>query len=232
MDSGLESVQFGSQLEEIGEFALSTDYLEEVSLPASLKRVQRGALMGVTYVEAYEGSASGLISAINAAPPDEANTLQNLVWDECQIVVLDRDGNEKDELLIPGSLKRSAAFHLELAWNGDALDYEEYDACFEEIKDKDEKLEMALARCLRSQGEEKSLYQSYLRRNAQKVGQRLIEDEDEEGFFKFLRMGYLSESVISKLLKLSGERGMVTISAYLLEAKQRNGKRKSSRFAL
>ena len=94
LDSGLESVQFGSQLEEIGEFALYTDYLEEVSLPMSLKRVQRGALMGVAYVKAYEGSACGLISAINAAPPDEANTLKNLLWEQLR----SRDIRSKEDL--------------------------------------------------------------------------------------------------------------------------------------
>ena len=232
LNSGVEFVAFGPHLEEIGDFALYTKKLEKVSLPASVKRVHRGALMGVKCVEAYEGSASGLIAAINAAPPEDADTLNNLVWGKCRIVMLGKGGEKKDELFLPASLKRTAAYHLELAWNGDTLDYEEYDACFEHIQDKEEKLEVASARSwLRSEGEDNP-YQAYLRHNAQKIGERLILNGDETGFLEFLRMGYLSETAVTRLLKLSGEKGMLTVSAYLLEAKKRNGKQKKSRFAL
>ena len=234
LNSGVRTIHWGNHLEEIGEHAFCAILFRTVSLPPSLRRVRCGAFLYADDVTAYEGSARGLVSAINAAPVGETQALGNLLWHEARIHVLGKNGTERDVLVLPQTLKHTAAYHLELAWNDDTVNYEEYDACLDSIQDPEEKMDFAIAYLERNRTCEDDSYASYFRYNAWKIAERLIRGGEEELFLKFLRAGYLSSAARSKALKLCGELGQVTLSAYLLahQEKESGGKKKRSRFVL
>lgn len=228
--SGLRRIQLNEGLRQMGEYALAAKRLGEVELPASLERLGKGALLYAYRVGACIGTARGLVSAVNAVSPGFAEKCVNVEWTRCMVHAYRQDREER--FLIPGSLKRNAAYHLDLAWNGEEIDYGEYDACFSGIMDPEERLEFAWMGILRSGGEEESPYVSYLKHSAMKAAFRMVEERREEEFLAFLKMGYLSDSALSKLLQLTNGKQMVTCSAYILKLQEARGGRKEKKFVL
>lgn len=222
--SGLRRIWLNEGLRQTGEYALAAKRLEEVELPATLERLGKGALLYAHRVGAWIGTARGLVPALNAVPPEFAEKCANVEWTRCMVHAYHRGGEEREEVfLIPGSLKRDAAYHLDMAWNGEEIDYGEYDACFAEISDPEERLEFAGLGILRSTGGEYAPYTAYLRHTALKVASRLAEERKEEEFLAFLKMGYLSDSAVSKLLKLTAGSGMAACRTYLLKMQEERG---------
>lgn len=226
-ESGLRSIELGESLEQIGEYALMAPNLVEVNLPSSVKRLGKGSLFYVRNVTAYEGTAKGIVAAVNSYWPQEKMNNMNLKWSGCQIEVLHKKGGKKDCFLIPESLKRGAAYHLEYAWNGECIDYEEYDECLDEIADPDEKLEFAQYGLLRMRAGEDNIYEDYIRRVSFKLGCRLLEEGGEKEFLSLLKRDFISDNSLQKLLKYSNELGETVCSAYITDfLRKKNGKRK------
>lgn len=230
--SGLRRVGVNRGLRQMGEYALAAKGLREVALPVSLERVGKGALFYAGKVGAYIGTARGLVAAVNAASPGYTDKCANLEWSCCEVTAYKRRGNGTERFLIPGSLKRNAAYHLDMAWNGDEIDYEEYDACFDAIQDSEERMEFAWQGLLRLGEQEDSPYLAYIRHSALKIAVRLVEEGREEAFLDFLRRGFLSEAALSKLLKLTNRKQMTTCSAYILKMQNERGGRNARRFVL
>lgn len=230
-NSGLRSIVLGEGLEQIGEYALMAAGLKEIILPPGVKRVGKGALFYVEKAEVYEGTAKGIVAAVNTNWPDMKNNTMNLKWSGCRIVVRHRRSEKREHFLIPESLKKNAAYHLEIAWNGEHIDYEEYDQCLEEITDSEEKLEFAEQGLRRFREGEDNTYLDYMRRVSLKMGFRLLEEGKEKEFLLFLKQDFLSENALLKLLKCSNERGETVCSAYITETLSRK-KRKSSSFRI
>ncbi len=230
-NSGLCSIVLGEGLEQIGEYALMAAGLKEIVLPPGVKRVGKGALFYVEKAEVYEGTAKGIVASVNTNWPDMKNNTMNLKWSGCRIVVRHRRSEKREYFLIPESLKKNAAYHLEIAWNGEHIDYEEYDQCLEEITDSEEKLEFAEQGLLRFRDGEDNTYLDYMRRVSLKMGFRLLEEGKEKEFLLFLKKDFLSENALLKLLKCSNERGETVCSAYITETLSRK-KRKGSSFRI
>lgn len=230
-NSGLCSIVLGEGLEQIGEYALMAEGLKEIVLPPGVKRVGKGALFYVEKAEVYEGTAKGIVAAVNTNWPDMKNNTVHLKWSACRIVVRHRRSEKKEHFLIPESLKRNAAYHLEIAWNGDHIDYEEYDQCLEEITDSEEKLEFAEQGLQRCRDGKDNAYMDYIRRVSLKIGSRLLEGRREKEFLLFLKQDFLSENALLKLLKCSNERGETVCSAYITEMLNRK-KRKGNSFRI
>lgn len=230
--SGLREIQLNEGLRQMGEYALAADMLRKVSLPGSLERLGKGALLYTHTVEAYIGTAKGLVSAVNAVLPNLTDKCANLEWNRCMVSARHKRGNRVEKFLIPGSLKRNAAYHLDMAWNGDEIDYGEYDACFEAIQDSYEKMEFAELGILRTGEEEESPYTAYMRRSALKIAMHLVEEGQEKEFLAFLQRGYLSEAALSKLLKITNQKQLTACSAYILKYRNAQGCKTKKRFAL
>lgn len=230
--SGLREIQLNEGLRQMGEYALAADMLRKVSLPGSLERLGKGALLYTYTVEAYIGTAKGLVSAVNAVLPNLTDKCANLEWNRCMVSARHKRGNRVEKFLIPGSLKRNAAYHLDMAWNGDEIDYGEYDACFEAIQDSYEKMEFAELGILRTGEEEESPYTAYMRRSALKIAMHLVEEGQEKEFLAFLQRGYLSEAALSKLLKITNQKQLTACSAYILKYRNAQGCKTKKRFAL
>lgn len=229
--SGLREIRLNEGLRQIGEYALAAEELRKVSLPQSVERLGKGALLYVYMVEAYAGTARGLVPAVNAVLPNFTDKCANLEWDRCMVFARHKRGNKTEKFLIPGSLKRNAAYHLDMAWNGDQIDYGEYDACFEAIQDSQERMEFAEMGILRTNGEE-SPYTAYMRHSALKIAMHLVEESQEKEFLAFLQRGYLSESALSRLLKMTNQKQLTTCSAYILKYQNARGSRKKKKFTL
>ncbi|MCD7883368.1 MAG: leucine-rich repeat domain-containing protein, partial [Lachnospiraceae bacterium] len=78
--SGLKEITLNSGLQQIGEYALMAKSLTKIRIPESVKRLGKGSLFYVDHVYAYEGSAKGLISAVNTTEPDTKDKSANVVW--------------------------------------------------------------------------------------------------------------------------------------------------------
>lgn len=230
--SSLQKVEFHDKLRQIGEYAFAKCDLQDISLPATVERLGKGSLAGIETIDTYVGTAKGLVSAVNTVPPDMTEKRMNVEWGRCIVHARHKKGDKIETFLIPGSLKRTAAYHLDLAWNNDQIDYEEYDACFEEIMDSEERLEFAELGILRLQGEEDTPYVAYMKHTALRIASHLLEAKKEKEFLVFLDRGYLSDSSIGKLLKIANENGLTTCSAYLLKYQNAKGGRKAKRFSL
>lgn len=230
--SGVGKVVFNDKLKQIGEYAFWDCQLNEVRLPSSVERLGKGALAGIEAVDAYAGTAKGLVASVNTVPPNVSEKRMNVEWGRCMVHVRHKRGEQTDSFLIPGSLKRAAAYHLDMAWNSDPIDYEEYDACFEEIADPEERLEFAELGILRLKDEEDTPYVAYMKHSALKIASRLLEARKEKEFLAFLERGYLSESAYGKLLKIANTNGLTTCSAYLLKYQNAQGSKKTRRLSL
>lgn len=230
--SGLEHITLNQKLRQIGEYALAASNLKEFTLPASLERVGQGALFYATQVHAYIGTAKGLISAVNTVASGDSEKSANVQWSRCMVYAHHKNGNKAEKFLIPGSLKRSGACHMDMAWNNDEIDYEEYDACFEFITDGDERLEFAQLGILRHLEDEDNPYVAYMKHSALKVATHLIEEKKEKEFLTFLRKGYLSDNALDKLLKLANKNNLTTSSSYILDYQNKQGGSKKKRFVL
>ena len=230
--SSLQKVEFHDKLRQIGEYAFAKCDLQDISLPATVERLGKGSLAGIETIDTYVGTAKGLVSAVNTVPPDMTEKRMNVEWGRCIVHARHKKGDKIETFLIPGSLKRTAAHHLDLAWNSDQIDYEEYDACFEEIMDSEERLEFAELGILRLQGEEDTPYVAYMKHTALRIASHLLEAKKEKEFLGFSDRGYLSDSSIGKLLKIANENGLTTCSAYLLKYQNAKGGRKAKRFSL
>lgn len=230
--SSLQKVELPDKIRQIGEYAFANCHLSRIDLPAAVERLGKGALAGIEVIDTYVGTAKGLVSAVNTVPPDMAEKRMNVEWGRCMVYARHKKGDKTETFFIPRSLKRTAAYHLDLAWNNDQIDYEEYDACFEEITDAEERLEFAELGILRLQEETDTPYVAYLKHTALRIASRLLEAKKEKEFLAFLNRGYLSESSIGKLLKIANENGLTTCSAYLLKYQNAKGGKKTKRFSL
>lgn len=230
--SGVKKVVFNDKLKQIGEYAFWGCQLNQVSLPVSVERLGKGAFAGVEAIAVYAGTAKGLVPSVNTVPPDVSEKRMNVEWGRCMVSVRHKRGEQTDIFLIPGSLKRTAAYHLDMAWNSDQIDYEEYDACFEEITDPEERLEFAELGILRLKDEEDTPYVAYMKHSALRIASRLLETKKEKEFLAFLQRGYLSESAYGKLLKIANTNGLTTCSAYLLKYQNAQGSKKTRRLSL
>ena len=232
-ESWLSSIEIGSHLEQIGEYGLALTELDDVKLPAPLKRLGKGSLLHIGHVTAYEGTAGGLPAAVNATNPYMKDNAANLIWQRCEVSVLGKDGKIKETFLIPGSLNRNLACCLDAAWNGESIDYSEYDECFTGIKDTDEKLEFAENRLSCLNDDMDNPFASYVKRVSGKIAYRLLEHRKEKEFLEFASRGFLSQAALKKLIKYSNEQGLVVCSAYIAQILNKDGgKKKKSSFRL
>ena len=228
----LSKISLPSSVQMIGEYAFYNTAITYISLPDSLRIIGKGALCGTpgsqTHVTAYEGSARGLVGALEAAAPGMADSTANVIWRSAKIVMLDKNGARKDEIVIPLSLKHSSASYIDSAWNQPEFDYDEYDRAFEDVSDANEKASLAIEAVSRGRELADSPYESYLRRTGTKVISRIINECDEERIVEFLKQGYLTNAALKSALKLCNEKGLNTAAAYILSLTQKKSPAKKT----
>lgn len=221
-----------SKLETIGPYAFAENEIYKISLPKSVKRVAMGALRKIEYIEAFEGSAKGLISAVSAVPYYENVKSGNMEWVGFEIAC-HMKSNKMEKIIIPVSIKRTYAYLYDSAWNGKLFDFDAYDEAFCEVALPEEKLAITAERIMKSS--DNRLYEDFMKGSSMKIAVELLDKGKEEEFIDFLDKGYLSVASIKKLLSKVNEKDMTTVTAYIMEKiNEANGekKRKGTRFAL
>ena len=222
--TAIEEIRIPEKVRQIGDYAFASTLLGRVALPRACHIVGNGAFSTVQEVTAYEGTARGLVPALEAVFPEDHNKLANIQWHEAKITMLDRHGNILDQIWIPESLKHAAAFYVDMAWNGENFDYEAYYNCFSAIQDNKEKLEFAANAVKRTGDISGTEFEAYYRHMGKKIAVALVEKRQEESLVRMLKEGYLSDAALDALLKLCNEAGMTTAAGYILKQKERNGK--------
>ena len=213
-------------VEFIGDFAFASyqrDFnytfypvLKSVELPSTLVHIGSGAIAGSKRVIAYEGTARGLIGALNSFPPNDDffNSVNYVLWYPSTIWAQRKDGSEI-VVDIPGSINTNGRIHLDLAWNQPVFDYDEYSECYESITDTTEKQLFALAMYERD-GED-CVCAAYLKRVAGKLAETLIENRAEKRLISLIGFRLMTDAALKKLLKLSNDAEMPTVSAYIMQ---------------
>ncbi len=227
-ESGLSEISINDTLEHIGPYALATERLVHISLPLSVKYLGEGALLFAKEVKAYEGTSRGLISAVNATNRKDPYVEKELKWKSCVITVLHQKDENTDSFMIPESLKGSAAWKLDAAWNGNTVDYAIYEECLTEILDSGERLAFAAGSLSRHPEDDNSPMLAYIRRVSFKIAMYFLKEKKIEEFLSFLKRDYLTKDSLQKLLNYCNENGFTICSAYILDYKNEKNKHGNS----
>ena len=230
-DTALKDVTLPEGVITLGRYAFASLHLKKAFLPKSLVLCESGSLYGAKEITAYEGTARGLVSAVNPYTEKDENRYR-FVWHSCRVRVLSpENGSLVGFFLIPESLKTTCASLLGQAWDAPQIDYVAYEQIYANIKTAAEKLEIALI--LYFQGGKAGTYLDYIKKNALKAGTFLIETGQLERFTDFLDLNLLSKSSAKKLLELCNEKQYTEYIAYLMDYQEKNtSKRSTSRFSL
>ena len=137
-----------------------------------------------------------------------------VLWYPSTIWAQRKDGSEI-VVDIPGSINTNGRIHLDLAWNQPVFDYDEYSECYESITDTTEKQLFALAMYERD-GED-CVCAAYLKRVAGKLAETLIENRAEKRLISLIGFRLMTDAALKKLLKLSNDAEMPTVSAYIMQ---------------
>ncbi len=102
-------------------------YFEKVRLPSTLSVIEIGAVWRAKEISAFEGTAFGLVEAINSLLP-AADKPQ---WDRSNIdMIRNHDNNQVHPISIPIQMRPRNASSLDLAWNGHVFDENMYESAF------------------------------------------------------------------------------------------------------
>ncbi len=232
----LSEINIPDSVEYIGEYTFASytmdqnygmnSMLKRCTLPASVIQIGRGAIAGAKHVTATEGTARGLICAIEAIPPDHkiSHPHPNMLWLGADITMNRIDGNI-EYLDIPQNLTTESRMHIDVAWNQPEFDFDEYEECFDGITNTEEKQLFALDLYNR-QGDE-CFCADYLKRIAPKLAETLIQNRAETRLVELLKYQFLTDNALRKLLKLTNEAEMNTASAYIMQAMSKQKSKKS-----
>ena len=222
MDAGLLSdIEIAEGIESIGEYAFCNTSLDEIMLPASIRNVGIGAFLNENRhdrvrIRAYEGTARGLICALEAVPRDALFKTANIVWQGVIIEMINMRKGTVSKVEIPESLKHSSGETLDAAWNQEEFDFTLYDEVFENISDTTEKMRFALSAIEREEDMSDSPYPAYIRKVGNRIAEMIIKNYSEEYLVGFLKKGYLTEASLKTVLKQCNKNGYDTGSAYIL----------------
>ena len=209
----------------IGHYALAKNALQEIALPKSIQLLETGSLLGIKKVTAYEGTAKGLVRAINISSENKKE------WKSSWVTMLGEDGERKGLIYIPESDKPEDILELVAqAWDALSFDYELYQEAYGLMKTGDEKIFMGLILLLYGGKEE---LRPILKKSAKKAGQLLIELGDLPFFKAFLDQDILSKPSTTALLEECNAKGDSGFVAYLMDYREKHVKARSfSRFDL
>ena len=221
----LTEINIPEGVEYIGEYAFASyaennysliTVLKRCSLPASLIMIGRGSIAGASLVTATEGTARGLICAIQAIPPTHKvdKCFNNAIWTASSINMI-RSNGETEIIDLPENMNIASRLHIDLAWNQSEFDYDEYEECFEGITNTEEKQLFAMDIYQRKGNDSTSA--DYFKRIAPKLAESLIRNRSESRLIELIKFQVLSDKALQKLLKPASEGNMNTATAYIMQ---------------
>ena len=230
--TGIETIDLPEGVTHVGDYALYTKKLKSIRLPKSLLTLQKGALYTTPAITAYEGTAFGLLGAINPYF-EKDDTRYKYTWHSCLITVLGEDGKRKGEFFIPESINEDGAQLLSAAWDSAGIRYDLYEEAISYTKRMEDKVHMALNIVLQAPEDLAARQEAYVKRNAVLAATYLIDNNLVEDFLLFLSKKCLTEASVGKLLEMCNARGQAAYAAYLMDYKEKQyGKKNNSAFRL
>ena len=196
----MQKVILPDTMEYLGDYCLPAMKDAEVHLPASLLVASHGSLSGCEKVWAYEGTARGLVLAINNSIeiPNKNDT-----WRDAIIDVLDKNGKEKAILYIPSLRSMEGRKALVMTWDSEEIDYDAYDIAFRHVEEDNIAVKLLMALLLVLDGGLKGAALDYLHENKHltMAGSLLIHCEDDIYFDRYLALEGFTLSDIDELLE-------------------------------
>lgn len=215
--SMMEDIQFPDTLEYLGAFCLPQMDRSQVHLPASLLAAKDRSLAGAKRVWAYEGTARGLVAAINGYK----STKKGDPWHRAEIIVLGPDGKEKALFYIPYISSEEGRAALIQAWDSEQIDYDAYASAFRYVgvKQTEDKLLMALLLVI--DGQRRGAALDYLQNSIglTDAGWLLMRENRELYFDRYLALEGHTISGINHLIAKSLEHHLGFFREKLLEKK-------------
>ena len=225
--TGLEQLTLPDGLLSLGDNALWSFGLKEVSLPRSLLRVGRAALLSATQIDAWEGTAQGLMEAFW---PIGATSMTGRAF--ITVDVHRQDGRETRLVFQNPSPRSRLSDILKASWDSGLLT----GALYRELLGA---LGSGLVRSAylfylyrHEEGSIREQCLPSLKRVAPSLLESYLKEDDLESFLDLLSEGLLSPQALKKLLQSSDRLGRPQFSAVLLEAMHQSSSTRKTVFPL
>ncbi len=203
MECPLVDVILPPDLKRIGRDAFS-DTRGSVSIPSTVESVGKGAFSRISYVEAYEGSARGLIDALFSGQEKERSFPQDCV----SLSVHQKQGGVL-YIPIPITMDQRQRGSLSRAWDESRLTLRTLARCFDHIEDTVEKRRYGLL--MLSQfpyAEEMESINQAMSRIAHLIAQDYLEAGEEDELLELLRLHILEPGKASSLANQAKSLGL------------------------
>lgn len=222
LDCSLTNVIFSNSLEYIDELAFAYNNLATVELPYTVRKISHGSFYKTRHLIAYNNIEGGLEYAMHNLKPGLA--VSAIPWLGHRLTI--KDAITKDiifSIYIAGSYWIPARNKVLALYSGGEFDIEGYDKLFETIRSIDDRAYISLLRLqypYKLSKDAKDMYIEDLRKNAVKVVQKVIYDNDITLLKQCDTYGLIDEENIDVLLMNSYEKHInVEIRAYLMSKK-------------
>ena len=154
-------------------------------LPKSIEAVGAYALVGVSPIIAYEGTAKGLMRAIYG----DGGKNENQTTYSVQLRVLSRDGNREERLYLPPLTDEASFSNLEAAWQGEGFDFRSFARALSGRlgRTREERICNAWQLLSHLGSQEPDLLQDAFRGWEGEVGLSILEEQDLKAFSNFVK---------------------------------------------
>ena len=199
----LRDIQFSPVLRRIGKEAFC-DAVGSISLPETVETVGKAAFAKVSYVEAYEGSASGIMEAIF---PLEGK--RSFPEDIVAFTIHRKDEGAPLYLRIPLTLKEEGRRLLSGAWDEESISLGLLAKCFTFIENEKEKQSYGLLLLSQfpDQPEMKSI-RAELGRVSHLIAQRYLDAGAEDELLELLNLRIINPGKVLGLINQAKARGL------------------------
>ena len=194
-------------VETIGQRAFDEMYLSCFELPSTLKTMGYQGLSKVDSVQAFEGTAYGLMKTIGGCSQ------------KCRpkVNILMRNGSAI-EVQIPQNLTDTCVLKMNDVWNQSSFSLYLFNyALFTALANQDEKIQFALKQY---QAGDRDLYFDFLKRSSLNYAKRLIKINAVDALVEFVKEPLFTRYGLCTLLELATEKNMVSAIAYIMNSIQ------------
>ena len=236
-DCNFENLELKEGIKKISSYAFNAVDFEEITLPSSLRKIESDNFNKAKTIKVTGKTPEGLISNMVSRYVRNIVKTEKIDTDDLLFKLIITDDKGEKTLYIPRYITISkAATSLDtklsnFSWRLFPQSY--FDSlfiyCDEDAIAQDTAI--AMYQCDSSNKEAAA----YLKSHSRKIVNRFLKDRQEEQLAKFVGFGFLSERVLSTLLKTTQENGMKSVTSYILEVQQKNNnkkKRKTTSFRI
>lgn len=227
----LDKIILHEGIKEIKNCAFNNCNINDITLPDSLKWIGNGNFSNASIVRVKDRIPYGLIADLTKRWNDNYDSEHPLLDELLFSLVITENGGEKTlyipRYLLPGCVTKLDELLSNCSWRFKPESY--YNTLYQYSYEGFLQQETAMA-MYAIHGDEET--RKFLKEKSRKIINRLVKNEDEEKLIAFLKFGLLSERVLDSLFKTAQNRGLTSVTAYILAEKdklrKKNKKTKTS----